>query len=182
MTARSNLGPRSIALLALTGVAGVVLAVHGWSTRSTPAAYGALNGAAQASATPTATPAATTPAATPSATAGPTGGPSAAPTPGPLLKSQSFASYSFQVWPGTPSHAAQLAVAGLSIKVQPRSGGGIVVTAGVTGQPANPPRSYPTGVRVYVVEASLGDDSGNSDYNLGDDGLIVTDAQGRILQ
>jgi hypothetical protein len=35
---------------------------------------------------------------------------------------------------------------------------------------------------VYVVEASLGDDSGGTDYNLGDDGLIVTDAQGRILQ
>jgi hypothetical protein len=34
---------------------------------------------------------------------------------------------------------------------------------------------------VYVVEASMGDDSGNSDYNLGDDGLIVTDAAGRVV-
>jgi hypothetical protein len=41
---------------------------------------------------------------------------------------------------------------------------------------------YPLGARVYVVEASLGDDSGNSDYNLGDDGIIVTDAHGRIVQ
>jgi hypothetical protein len=37
-------------------------------------------------------------------------------------------------------------------------------------------------MRVYVVEASLGDDSGNSDYSLGDDGLVVTDAQGRIIR
>jgi hypothetical protein len=35
---------------------------------------------------------------------------------------------------------------------------------------------------VYVVESSPGDDSGSSDYNLGDDGLVVTDAQGRIVQ
>jgi hypothetical protein len=38
------------------------------------------------------------------------------------------------------------------------------------------------GARVYVVEASLGDDSGNADYNLGDDGLVVTNAQGRIVR
>jgi hypothetical protein len=35
---------------------------------------------------------------------------------------------------------------------------------------------------VYVVEASLGDEAGHSDYNLGDDGVVVTDAHGRILQ
>jgi hypothetical protein len=35
---------------------------------------------------------------------------------------------------------------------------------------------------VYVIEASMGDDSGNSDYSLGDDGLAVTDSQGRIVQ
>jgi hypothetical protein len=33
---------------------------------------------------------------------------------------------------------------------------------------------------VYVVEVSLGDDSGGTDYNLGDDGLVVTNAQGRL--
>jgi hypothetical protein len=33
-----------------------------------------------------------------------------------------------------------------------------------------------------VIEASLGDDSGGSDYNLGDDGLVVTDATGRVVQ
>jgi hypothetical protein len=41
---------------------------------------------------------------------------------------------------------------------------------------------YSGGVRVYVVEASLGDDSGNLDYSLGDDGVVVTDTQGRIVQ
>ncbi len=44
------------------------------------------------------------------------------------------------------------------------------------------PTYYPTGATVYIVEASMGDDSGGADYNLGDDALVVTDAQGRILQ
>jgi hypothetical protein len=54
------------------------------------------------------------------------------------------------------------------------------VVAGVNGQPGSG-HFYPGGARVYVVEAALGDDSGNTDYNLGDDGVVVTDAQGRIV-
>jgi hypothetical protein len=62
-----------------------------------------------------------------------------------------------------------------------RSGQGVTVTAGVTGQPTPSPKFYPNGAKVYVVETSMGDDS-NSDYNLGDDGLVVTDSSGRIVQ
>jgi hypothetical protein len=61
-----------------------------------------------------------------------------------------------------------------------RRGDGILVTAAANGQSAGA-QTYPGGARVYVVESSLGDDSGSSDYNLGDDGLVVTDAQGRIV-
>jgi hypothetical protein len=56
------------------------------------------------------------------------------------------------------------------------------VAAAVRGQGAPASHLYPGGVRVYVVEASMGDDSGNLDYNLGDDGLVVTDAGGRIIR
>lgn len=69
---------------------------------------------------------------------------------------------------------------GLTISAT-RQGHGITVKAGVNGQSAAA-HAYPDGARVYVVETSLGDDSGGSDYNLGDDGLVVTDAAGRILQ
>src|SRR5258708_249754 len=113
--------------------------------------------------------------------AGPGGrGASPAASPGPLLSAQSYAQVSFPVWPGTPGAAAQQALIGLSVKVR-RQGSGIMVTAGVNGQPGAAPRFYSGGTRVYVVEASLGDDSGHSDYNLGDDALVVTDAQGSIL-
>ena len=110
-----------------------------------------------------------------------TGGSSPAAGPGPLLSAQPYASYSFRVWPGTTSAAARAALTGLTVRVR-RQGPGITVAAGVSGQRAAAPRFYPHGARVYIVEASLGDDSGNSDYSLGDDGLIVTDAHGRILR
>lgn len=111
----------------------------------------------------------------------PAGSAAPAPRPGPRLSAQSYAAYSFRVWPGPEGSAAKAAATGLAITVR-RHGSGITVTAGVAGQPPTPARIYPTGTAVYVIEATMGDDSGNTDYNLGDDGLIVTDAQGRILQ
>jgi hypothetical protein len=171
-------GPLGLALLAVTGITGIVLAVHGWSGRHSGLAPGALAGASSPRASTTA----------PARTAGPTAAP-AAPSPtaspsgtsGPLLSTQSYAQYSFRVWPGTPGAGAQAALTGLSVKVR-RQGEGVVVTAGVIGQPGATAHFYARGAVVYVVEASLGDDSGNSDYNLGDDGVVVTDAQGRIVQ
>jgi hypothetical protein len=69
---------------------------------------------------------------------------------------------------------------GLSISVH-KTGSGVSVTAGVSGRPGAP-HTYPGGARVYVVEASMGDEAGNADYNLGDDGVVVTDARGRLVQ
>jgi hypothetical protein len=37
-------------------------------------------------------------------------------------------------------------------------------------------------MNVYFVEATFGDDSGDADYNYGDDGLVVTTSTGRIVQ
>jgi hypothetical protein len=178
-----TVGPRAVGLLAVTAVTGVVLALHGWSGRHSGLAPGALAPSsgppALASPTAPAGPASSAGPASPTPAPGPSRASPGA-QPGPLLSSEPFAAYSYLVWPGTPSAAAQAALAGLSVSVH-RDGAGISVTAGVNGQPAAAPRLYPRGARVYVVEASLGDDSGNSDYNLGDDGLVVTDAQQRIL-
>ena len=175
-------GPLGFALLAVTALTGVVLAVHGWSGRHSGLPAGAL-AAGSSSQAPGARPARPGRTAGPSAPAATPGGPGASPAagPGPLLSAQSYAQYSFRVWPGTPGAAGQAALTGLTVKVL-RHGSGIMVTAGVIGQSPSAPRFYANGAVVYVVEASLGDDSGNSDYSLGDDALVVTDAQGRILQ
>lgn len=185
---------RGVALLAVTGAVGLALAVHGWSARGGPlpgqiAGHGkaAPTGAAPSvpAATSTGHPASpaigptASPPASPSATPSPT--PSPAISVGPSLASQSYAQYSFEVWPGPASPAARAALTGLTVKVT-RYAGGIRVIAGVVGQPPNPAQLYPGGTKVYIVEASLGDDSNDADYNLGDDGVVVTNAAGRILR
>ena len=175
------MGPRGLIVLILAGLVGLSLAIVGWSQRHTglvASGVGGLGGSApaySASASPA--------RAGPTARAGtaPAAAPSASGNASPLLSSEPFAQFAYLVWPGTQSAAAQQAMSGLTISVS-RQAGGLSVRAGVTGQPLPSAQFYPNGARVYVIESSLGDDSANIDYNLGDDGLVVTDAQGRIRQ
>lgn len=186
-----SVGRWGLAVLAVTGVAGLVLAIHGWSgggARAAPPLAGGPLGTASAAPSGTvpssaaasqATSAAGAPA--PPAANSPGAAGSSSPAPGPLLSSEPFASVAYQIWPGPVSSTAHQALTGLAISVHNR-GSGLAVTAAARGQGAAASHLYRGGVRVYVVEASLGDDSGNSDYSLGDDGLVVTDAQGRIIR
>jgi len=87
----------------------------------------------------------------------------------------------YQIWPGPASSAASQALIGLDISVHHRADG-LAVAAVPRGQGPAASHLYVGGVRVYVIEASMGDDSGNFDYNLGDDGVVVTNAHGRIIR
>lgn len=194
--AGETVGARGVTLLSVAAIAGLILGIHGWSVRGHGAAPGlspvagkavSASAASPSAGSPSAnSPSANSPSAQPSQSgnsAAPTQGatPAATPIPGAKLSAQSYASYAYQVWPGAISQAGQAALTGLSVKVT-KQGAGIQVAAGVNGQPAQAPVFYPGGVKVWIIESSLGDDSGNSDYSLGDDGLVVTDAQGRMLQ
>jgi hypothetical protein len=178
--AGETIGSRGMGLLAAVAVAGIVLAVHGWTGRHNGRAPGIGSAVAGPSASPS-RPAATGPPAHTSPASGQSPVSSSPTTPGPRLSAQSYASYSYRIWPGPISSAAKAAGTGLAITVR-RHGSGIMVTAGVAGQAPQPARFYQSGTSVYVIEATMGDDSSNSDFNLGDDGLVVTDSQGRILQ
>jgi hypothetical protein len=174
------IGPRALVVLGVTAILGIGLAIHGWSTYQHKTTPNALAGGSAAHVARSQPPRPTATARSPSP--GPTSGPGrSASTPGPLLSSQPYAQYAFQVWPGTPNASAKAALTGLSVTVRSQSGG-LSVTAGANGQPTGAPHLYPGGARVYIVEASMGDDSGASDYNLGDDGLVVTDDLGRIVR
>ncbi len=185
-TSAGSVGAGGIALLAVTAVAGFALAVHGYLDRQSGISPGALGGSTSAASlgpgnrggSANSSGAARSPAASPT---GHSRAPGSATRVGPTLRSQSFAPYAFLVWPGPPSAAARTAMTGLSIAVR-RTGGGISVRAGVASQPQAAAHTYAGGARVYVVEASMGDEAGRSDYNLGDDGVVVTDVHGRILQ
>lgn len=174
-----RLGRRGLALLAATGAAGLILGIHGWSVRGAGLPPGPLAAGSGPAASPRAPAASPRPSAAPRPSGSP--GRSSSGPHGPLLSSEPYASSAYQIWPHTPSAAAQRALTGLKISVH-RQGSGLSVTAGVLGQPASAPHLYPHGARVYVVETSLGDDSGNTDYSLGDDGLVVTSTQGTVIQ
>ena len=191
-----QVGPRGVAILVLAGITGLLLAILGWSNRGTglvapsvglgasaPARTAPAHPAPAHPATPTTQASATPAGGTPSpgtSQATPVAQPSASASVGPWLGSEPYASYAYLVWPGTLSAASQAAMSGLTISVT-RKTGGISVVAGATGQQLPPARFYPGGAKVYVIESALGDDSGSQDYNLGDDGLVVTNAQGDIV-
>jgi hypothetical protein len=179
-------GPRGLTVLVFAGMIGICLAVVGWTQRDTGLVAPNVGGLGSSAATRTAAAPPATPrtSAIPSASREPQAGPSARPSAtastGPLLSSEPYASFAFLVWPGTPSAAARQAMSGLTISIT-RQTSGISVRAGVTGQPPPSARFYAAGGKVYVIESNLGDDGGNVDYNLGDDALVVTNVQGRIV-
>ncbi len=177
------MGRWGLTLLAAAGVVGVILAIHGWAGRASGVVPGALPAGSGSTAGRVAAGPSSGPSASPSShpAASASAAPSTSSSAGPLLSAEPYASYAFQVWPGTLSTAARQALTGLAVSVH-RQPAGLSVTAGVVGQASASPHVYRTGARVYVVEASMGDDSGNSDFNMGDDGLVVTDSAGRIVQ
>ncbi len=177
-----RVGPRGFALLGAAGLLGLVLAVHGYGHGT------AVSGVATPLATATKARAASTPSSSSSTTTSTT---PAAPARssasnqklGPLLSSTQYASSAYQVYPGQESSQARLATAGFDVHVTPASGGTITVSVSATGSTQGAQTStYPATDHVYFIEASFGDDSGNSEYNYGDDGISVTDASGRIVQ
>jgi hypothetical protein len=157
--AMSTLGPRGIALLSVTGIAGVILAVLGWSQRGTGLIAGQSG------------------APLPSAAPGASGPPGA----GPALRSEPYASYTYQVWPGPLSANGRQAIAGFTLAVASR-GGGIALRADQNGQAMrSASHFYPGGAKVYAIDSTLGDEGGNTDYDTADDGLVVTNSRGQVL-
>jgi hypothetical protein len=177
-----RVGPRGLLLLGAAGVLGVVLAVHGYGRGVLVA--GGTSGVVTPQSVPSTTkpPASTTTRPTTPGSSTTTSKPSApAQKLGPTLASTQYAQYAFQVYPGALSSAAQQALAGFSVHVTP---GPTTITVKVisTGSPTPQSATYALGDKVYFIETTLGDDSGASDYNFGDDGIIVTNAAGRIVK
>lgn len=164
-----QVGLRGFLLLAATGLVGVGLAVHGYGHGAVIVAGGAGVSAPIAQAT---TPSAKATSPSPSAPSQKLG---------PLLSSTPYGPYAFRVYPGPETSQASLATAGFTVKVTPRANT-IEVSVSASGSSQGAQTStYPAGDHVYFIEASFGDDSGNVEYNFGDDGVVVTNAQGHVV-
>jgi hypothetical protein len=184
-----QVGPRGWLLIAATGLVGVGLAVHGYGRGavlgSGTAGIGAPVATSGGSSPTVPTPSSTAPSSSSSTTvpakgSSPTSGPPAQKL-GPLLSSTQYAQYAYQVYPGPESSRTRQATAGFDIQVTSQAGT-IHLSVSVPGNGQAQTASYPAGDRVYFIEATLGDDSGNSDYSFGDDGVVVTNAQGYLVQ
>jgi hypothetical protein len=192
-----QVGQRGLSLLTAAGLVGVGLAVHGYGhgagIAAGPSALGSAASTARSharvsttSSRPTTTssrPAKKNPATT-SQSSSTNSASSTAPSQklGPLLSSTQFAPYALLIYPGPESSQARQATAGFTIRITPHPRTiELSVAASGSGQAAQT-STFRAGDRVYFVEASLGDESGNVDYNFGDDGVVVTNAQGYIVQ
>lgn len=198
-----RVGPRGLALLGAAGVLGLVLAVHGYGNGAVVAGgtlgTGSVVTGSAGGGTATSSPTTTKPSSGGGSTSGggttttdPSSGstttttkPSSGGTKqklGPPLASAQYANYAYQVYPGPLSSQAKTATTGFTVKVTPSSGTIHVSVSAVGTSSAPQTSSYPTGDKVYFVETTLGDDSSDTDYNFGDDGVVVTNAKGRIVK
>jgi len=179
----SALGPRGLSVLAIAGIAGLFLGILGWTQRGTGLVTPLITATPSAAATPS-TPASPGTPASPSAPASPSTHASPAPSAaaGPPLKSEPYASFAYQVWPGPLTAEGHLALSGFVLTVT-RQANGITVNAIQDGQKmTGASHFYPGGAKVYVLDSNLGDDDGSSvDYDTTDDGLVVTNAQDQVL-
>ena len=101
---------------------------------------------------------------------------------GPLLASTQIAPFTYEVYP-TPGAQLGQAEAGFQISVRQLSAieRKVVITnqlGGVTALQQN----FLASDRAYWIETNYGDDAPGQDANLGDDGFVLTDAQGYITQ
>lgn len=174
--AGETLGVRGAIALSATAVVAAVLALHGYGH---PGALGLTGATSPVGGHPTAPSSTPTPKGSPSSGASPS--PSSSATPGPLLSSTAYGPYAYEIYPNPPSANAKLALAGFSFTTNP-SGSSVRFTLSVTGGGKPQSKTYPISDRIYFIEASFGDDSGNAEYNFGDDGVVATDSTGHVVQ
>lgn len=105
-----------------------------------------------------------------------------APSHGQLLSTSQFGPISYQIYPSRSSSAVQAAEDGFTIHVAPTSGGMLLISikSQFPGGPSLQQKALGTD-HVYWVEANYGDDAPGQDGNLGDEGVLLTDAQGYIV-
>jgi hypothetical protein len=75
-----------------------------------------------------------------------------------------------------------LALAGFVVKVHPGATAETITLAPASSPSSTQSATYAKGDKVYFIEASFSDDSGNNDYGGSDDGVVVTTPAGRIVE
>lgn len=100
---------------------------------------------------------------------------------GPALSATRYARAAHQLYPGPIDRQTQEALIGFNVSFQHHESQ-VMMTLSVKGR-SDPPvqRTYDASDKIYFVETNMDDDDNNKEMNFGDDGIVATDAQGRII-
>ncbi len=187
-----ELGKVGLSLLAVTALGAAGLAFHGYghgvvtNGGNISAAVPTSSGSTTQGSTTKSTKSSNSPSSSSSgssSTAKSASGSAAAPVKlGPVLSSTQYAKYAFQIYPGSESSQTKLALAGFVVKVHPGATAETITLAPASSPTSTQSATYAKGDKVYFIEASFSDDSGNNDYGGSDDGVIVTTPAGRIVE
>ena len=179
-----ELGKVGLSVLALTALGAGGMAIHGYG-------HGVVTNGGNISAAPSSSSGSSTqsPSSSSSSSAGSsssTKSASGSSSPkvklGPVLSSTQYAKYAFQIYPGSESSQTKLALAGFVVKVHPGATSETITLAPASSPSSTQSATYAKGDKVYFIEASFSDDSGNNDYGGSDDGVVVTTPAGRIVE
>ena len=99
-----------------------------------------------------------------------------------LFSSTQYAQYSYQVYPGSLSQQAKAAMSGFNISYSALQNGSTSISITLQGTGQSQAITLRPGYKLYVVEASFGDDGYTFDSALGDDGFIMVDPSGYLTQ
>lgn len=98
-----------------------------------------------------------------------------------LFSNQPYASYSYLIYPGTPSSQAQAALSGFTISTTQLQNGSAMITLVLVSTGSNSTVILKPGYRLYFIETSFGDDSFGGESSLGDDGYVTVDPNGYVV-
>jgi hypothetical protein len=111
-----------------------------------------------------------------------TSAPNATPASSVPFSSWRFKQYSYQIYPGPADSDAQKALAGFNLSVQDQGNSVVVYLKALSSRYRDAQYTVAKGDTAYFVETTMRDDPNDQENNLGDDGVVVVDPQGYLLQ
>ncbi len=100
---------------------------------------------------------------------------------GPLLSETRYGPYAYQVYPAVPSAETDRALTGFRIEFRRVNRTAVDVTVADVPDGTTQSATFNASDRLYFIETRMGDDGIEGETNLGDDGFVLTDADGHIL-
>jgi hypothetical protein len=99
-----------------------------------------------------------------------------------LFSSTQYYQYAYLIYPGPMSQQAQTALTGFNLTSAVLQNSTAKITLTVAGTNQSQSLMLKTNYKLYVIETTLSDDNFHFDSSLGDDGFVVVDPNGYIVQ